>query len=404
MTEYKRRIKKVQSLLRAQDIEACLVLSSSPTQYQSRDSEGEYREDSDLFYLTGLKLRGLALFIAPDSKRSYLIQESLKSNSSKKQTVLWQEAPKSLEKFANELGLNYLQTTTPLKELLARLKGFDKVFYQSSIQSWSHSVAKEIFSRPSFALHSLPRELSCADIILEQLRIIKSPSEVKLIEKANKLTAQALISLQSELRAGLSESQLARALEAKFYAQGASVAFPSIVACGKSSAILHYEYGKQLLKKGQIVQFDCGARLNGYCADISRASVVGGQASEFQRELYEIVLEAKTAATKAARAGRLWSSVHASACKVLAYGLKDLGVLRKSVDKILKDKLYANYFPHSIGHSLGIDVHDSGPLRATGGAKLQAGMVVTIEPGLYFAKSTKTRYGKNSPLRNKARR
>ena len=134
---------------------------------------------------------------------------------------------------------------------------------------------------------------------------------------------------------------------------------------------------------------DSGCELDMYASDITRTIPVGTIRQQVLREVYEIVLASQNAAIKKIKPGATLSSIHAVAAKELTYGLKTLGILKGPLDTLIAEKAYQAWFPHGIGHSLGIDVHDPVPQDTRFEFILEPGMVITVEPGLYFAKRTK---------------
>jgi Xaa-Pro aminopeptidase len=167
----------------------------------------------------------------------------------------------------------------------------------------------------------------------------------------------------------------------------AAIGFNSIVAAGANAATLHYEALAAKIRKEDMVLIDSGAQLNRYCADITRVLPASGMFSQIHRIIYEIVLQAQLAALKKVKAGVKILTIYDAAAEVITEGLKELGVLKGPLKALLKKKAFKPYFPHGIGHSLGLDVHDLSQLRGNNEAVLEAGMVFTIEPGLYFSKS-----------------
>jgi Xaa-Pro aminopeptidase len=162
--------------------------------------------------------------------------------------------------------------------------------------------------------------------------------------------------------------------------------FQTIVAAGKSAAVLHYHDYTRILKSKELILIDCGAEYNNYAADISRTYPVGDQLSPQLAALLEIVSDAQHAAISEIKAGVSFGKAYAAAAKELTKGLITLKVLKGSLKSLLKKSAFKPYFPHGIGHSLGLDVHDIGRMRNNNESLLKKGMVLTIEPGLYFSK------------------
>ena len=163
-----------------------------------------------------------------------------------------------------------------------------------------------------------------------------------------------------------------------------------IVGGGDNSTVLHYSTNSESIGGGELVLVDAGCEVNGYASDITRTWPVSGKFTQPQRDIYELVLKAELSAIEACQAGSPWINMHKAASEVLARGLIDLGILNCSYEEAIGKNLegeYRKYFMHGTGHMLGLDVHDVGGGRQGGkpGPELSPGMVVTVEPGLYFA-------------------
>jgi len=165
-------------------------------------------------------------------------------------------------------------------------------------------------------------------------------------------------------------------------------AYPSIVAGGVNSCVLHYTQNSDLLHDGDLLLIDAGAEFGNYGSDITRTFPVNGRFSEAQRQIYELVLEAQLAAINQVRPGKAWIAPHDAAVRVLVKGLVKLGLLKGRVNKLIKDEAYKIFFMHRTGHWLGMDVHDVGDYKIDEEwRELEPGMVLTVEPGLYVSPS-----------------
>lgn len=189
---------------------------------------------------------------------------------------------------------------------------------------------------------------------------------------------------------GIGEWQIQSFIESHFTANKSRWSYPSIVGGGDNATILHYNSNDDEISDGELVLVDAGCEVSGYASDITRTWPVNGKFSDQQREIYELVLKAELAGIDSCQAGSPWSSIHHTTSRVLAQGLIDLGVLDCSLDDALGDDFngpFRNYFMHGSGHMLGLDVHDVGGGRQGDDGperKFEPGMVLTVEPGLYF--------------------
>ncbi|MBR9988431.1 MAG: Xaa-Pro dipeptidase, partial [Gemmatimonadetes bacterium] len=181
------------------------------------------------------------------------------------------------------------------------------------------------------------------------------------------------------------EYEIEAAIEHGFRRRGAmGPAFPTIAAAGANATILHYTANSAPLKSGDLLLVDAGVRADMYCADITRTFPISGRFSEPQRALYDVVQAAHDAAISCIAAGRSIADMDDAALRVLVAGMIDLRLLAGAIDDIIEKKEYRQYFPHRVSHWIGLDVHDAGEYVVAGEpVTLEAGMVLTIEPGLY---------------------
>jgi Xaa-Pro aminopeptidase len=186
-------------------------------------------------------------------------------------------------------------------------------------------------------------------------------------------------------RPGLREYEVEAEIVHEFRRRGAQApAYPPIVAGGANSCVLHYVQNDAILKDGELLLIDAGCELDGYASDITRTFPVGGKFAGPQRDIYEMVLAAQTAAISEVKPGAEWENPHNAAVKVLAQGMVDFGLCKGTVDSAIESGDYRRFFMHRAGHWLGLDVHDAGDYKRNGKwVELKPGMVLTVEPGCY---------------------
>ena len=219
------------------------------------------------------------------------------------------------------------------------------------------------------------------------MRLYKSSNELAIMQYAMDISAKAHIRAMQECKAGLYEYTLDAALEYEFRKGGARlVAYNSIVASGANACILHYQENNAQLKSGDLVMIDAGCEIACYASDISRTFPVNGKFSAEQKAIYEIVLAANLAAIEEVVPGKRYQDSHNKAVEVITKGLVELGILKGNVKTLIANQAYSEFYMHSTGHWLGLDVHDVGAYLISGRSRLLAeGMVLTIEPGIYIA-------------------
>ena len=227
---------------------------------------------------------------------------------------------------------------------------------------------------------------------IERMRLIKSKAEIKLIKKAVNITRKAhhrAMKISANLKY---EYELQANIEYIFKKNGAySDAYTSIVACGNSANTLHYTNNDKKLVKGALILIDAGCEYEYYASDITRTIPVSGRFTKAQSEVYEMVLSAQKEIIKMIKPKVLRSTLQKKSEELLCQGMIDLGILHGELKTLLKEKAYKKYYPHGIGHWMGIDVHDMAPYKKPNGKEipLASGMVMTIEPAVYFDKEDK---------------
>jgi Xaa-Pro aminopeptidase len=234
-----------------------------------------------------------------------------------------------------------------------------------------------------------PGEMRDLRGLLDQMRLTKDAHEIDHMRRAAEIASAGHARAMRACRPGMAEYELEAELSYEFRRRGADGhAYTPIVAGGINACILHYVENNRLLAGHSLVLIDAGCELAGYASDITRTFPVGGRFSPEQREVYEIVLAAQAAAIAAVRPGASFMAYHQAALRVLTQGLIDLKVISGSVDGAIESEAYKPWYMHRTGHWLGLDVHDVGDYRAGTAdddwVRLEPGMVLTVEPGLYF--------------------
>ena len=234
------------------------------------------------------------------------------------------------------------------------------------------------------------KEILDPRVHLDEMRSIKSDSEIDLMKIACSISSDAHIKAMAISRPGIGEWEIQASIEGHFTMCRSTNSYNPIVGGGDNSTILHYSTNSETIGGDEMVLVDAGCEVNGYASDITRTWPVSGKFTQPQRDIYELVLKAELAAIDACQAGSPWINMHKASSEVLARGLIDLGILNCSYEEALGknfDGEYRKFFMHGTGHMLGLDVHDVGGGRQGDkpGPELSPGMVITVEPGLYFA-------------------
>jgi Xaa-Pro aminopeptidase len=227
------------------------------------------------------------------------------------------------------------------------------------------------------------------------MRVFKDDHEQSLMQRAADISGRAHERAMRATRPGMFEYEIEAELLHEFRRNGSQFpAYTSIVATGANACVLHYRAGDAVLQDGNLVLIDAGCELVGYASDITRTYPANGRFSGPQKTLYEIVLAAQAAAIAEIRPGKRFTDGHDAAVKILAQGMRDTGLLNRdkvgTLDDVIANGDFRQFYMHRTGHWLGMDVHDVGEYRDTapaGGERpwrtLQAGMALTVEPGIY---------------------
>ncbi len=339
-----------------------------------------FRQDSSFYYLTGLEEPAVALIIGERGLSELYVPRY--------GTVRTQWAPSLVDATSEQLqrygitamhhlgqacrgySISHACLTSEYENLLAFLEQQVQrsevifVLYPPEVTEQTLILDRLLLSRPE-----LKKALVDISPLVAALRRTKSQEELELIYDAVDCTMQAHEAAASRIEPDIYEFQIQAGVEFIFKESGGRAAFPSIVASGKNSTVLHYTRNDRLMREGDLVVVDVGAELDYYCADITRTYPVSGAFTPRQREVYEIVLEAQDYIAQHAQPGYWLSNKE--------HPEKSLNHL---VRAFLKEKGYENYFNHGIGHFLGLDVHDVGSYMEP----LKEGDVITIEPGIYI--------------------
>ena len=230
-------------------------------------------------------------------------------------------------------------------------------------------------------------------VFIKQMRLIKSKAEIKLIKKAIKITKKAHHNAMKFKKINSGENELLAKIEYTFKKNGAySDAYTSIVACGDNANTLHYISNDKDFKKKELILIDAGCEYDYYASDITRTIPVDGKFTKAQRELYKLVLDTQKQVIKMIKPNILRSELQKKAEILLVDGMIKLGIMKGRRDKLIKNLAYKKYYPHGIGHWMGLDVHDVAPYLDINKKEipLRKNMVLTIEPGIYVSKDDKT--------------
>jgi len=366
-----------------------MLLFAAPVAYRNRDVEYEYRQDSDFFFLTGFEEPDCALLLSTVGEQSLVM--FVRPRDAERE--VWDGARLGVEGAVANLGA---EAAHPIGELSARLpdllKDVPRLFYElGKTRGRDDTVLAAIATLRGRVREGLswPVQIIEPGSILHPMRVIKSAEEVEALRRAAHITCEAHLEVMHRARPGLYEYEIDALLRSAFRSRGSPrVAYSPVVGSGSNATVLHYRGTARQLQPGDLLLVDAGCEVEYYAADVTRTFPVSGRFSPDQSAVYEIVLSAQLAAIEAVRPGATLDDVHRAAVEVIARGLVGLGVIPGPPEEAIAEERYKPFYMHRTSHFLGMDVHDVGRSRNEGRpVALQAGMVITVEPGLYFAES-----------------
>ena len=387
------------------------IVPAAPEQPRNSDCDFPYRYDSSFHYLTGFDEPGATLVLEASGRSTLFCRDK------DIEREIWDGHRLGPQAAVDVLGVSQAfspgQIDEKLPELLAGQAALWFAFgqpggLQARTEAWLAAVRGR--SRSGVECPAAQRDLGP---LLADMRLVKDATELLTMRRAAAISAgahaRAMRFCADAFRAGapsVREYEIEAELLHEFRRHGAqSPAYTSIVAAGANACVLHYAAGHAELKPGALCLIDAGCELDGYASDITRTFPASGVFTPAQRELYDLVLAAQVAAAAATKPGLRQRDAHHAAVRVLAQGMLDSGLLDRNtvgdVDAVIESAAYRQFYMHGTGHWLGRDVHDVGEYLSLaedpfdqpddlGGRvfkkpsrRLQAGMVVTLEPGLY---------------------
>ncbi|MGB9110644.1 MAG: Xaa-Pro aminopeptidase [Telluria sp.] len=375
---------------------AVAVLPTAPEAPRNGDSDYPYRHDSYFYYLTGFtEPESVLVLVAAAGERP--ARSILFCREKNLEREIWDGYRHGPDAARTAFGMD---EAWPIAELDARLPDLladaPALYYATaSSTALDAQVAGWIKAVRARSRSGVTAPAAFHDLLplLDEMRLIKDAGEQATMLRAGVISGNAHARAMRAARPGLHEYALEAELLYEFRRNGAQFpAYTPIVASGPNACVLHYNVNDRLMQDGDLVLIDAGCELDGYASDITRTFPVNGRFTPAQRTLYELVLAAQDAAFAAIQPGRPYSTFHEAALRVLVQGMLDLGLIPAgsfgSVEDAIAAKAHVSFYMHGTGHWLGMDVHDAGAYRDLThpdkpSRPLQAGMVLTVEPGIY---------------------
>lgn len=364
------------------------VIFAYPTRTFSNDVEYFYHPNPDMYYFSGYREPHSLLLIFKEEQTDSLgnrFKEMLIVQKKNAQAEQWTGKRLGAEGAKEKLGFTMVYNGEQFKDVNIDFNKFSKILYEELPKDvpdsrWDKSdlfdliqLFKTKSAMPERMTQQNRFDPRLFSKLTGQLREIKTPEELDLLRKAVEISCQGQNEVMKALRPDMSELEiqgLHEYIHKKYGAEG--VGYGSIVGSGENGCVLHYMENTKTKIGGQMLLMDVGAEYHGYTADVTRTVPADGKFSAEERAIYQLVYDAQEAAFKTLKNGSKWSDAGKAAKDVIAEGLLKLG--------IIKDKSeVGKYFPHGLGHHIGMDVHDRGSYET-----LQKDMVITIEPGIYI--------------------
>ncbi|HSW68720.1 MAG TPA: Xaa-Pro aminopeptidase [Gammaproteobacteria bacterium] len=385
MIEFSKRRKKLMQQIGPDSI---AILPAAPAVARNHYHEYPYRQNSDFFYLTGFNEPEAVMLLAPKRKNGEFI---LLNRVKDRDKEIWDGYRAGQQGACKDFGAN---EAFPIQELEKKLPelfaGREKIYCALGVSTaFDKIILNAVNDVRAQTRSGLQTPLAFVDIrpIIHEMRLIKSPLEIALMRKAAEISADAHVRAMKFCKPGMYEYQLEAEIFHEFQRQGARHhAYTPIIGSGANSCILHYITNDQIIQKHGLVLIDAGAEYQYYASDVTRTFPANGRFSEEQRAIYEIVLEAQLAGIKAIKPGVPWNQIDIITNKIITQGLIDVGLLKGRLDHLIEKQAYFPFYMHRSGHWLGLDTHDAGTYKMNDKwRKLEAGMVRTVEPGLYIS-------------------
>ena len=365
---------------------SAIIIPSHPEMIRNNDVHHPYRQDSNLFYLTGWEEPESIFVFRPGQTPETVM--FVRPKDIERET--WDGFRYGPEGCAREFKIDKTYLITDFdKEITELLKPVDRVYYRFNIDDGSDRKLMSILegvrrSHGRSGRGNLPVMDSWE--LIGELRYLKTADDIELMRRACRVTARAHVDVMKATKPGVSEKKLLGVFLASIYSQDADrEGYGSIVASGANACTLHYVFNDQVCKDGDLLLIDAGAEVRYYTGDITRTYPVNGKFTAAQRKVYDRVLAIQKELCAAAKPGIPFKWLQDRTIEFLTDAMIELGLIKVPRTEAIERLLFKKYYPHGVSHYIGLDVHDTGLYQVGGEArKLEPGTAFTIEPGLYI--------------------
>jgi len=363
------------------------VFAGAPELRRNGDTDHEYRQDTDFYYLTRLNEPESVAVVAPSHPEHQYV---LFVRARDPEQEIWTGLRAGVEGAVARHGADAAFEIGRLDEVLPRyLQGHSKLYYRlGHHEAFDHRLISAL-NRVRGEIRKgteAPTTIIDPSTILHEMRLRKNEEDLRSLREATRISAEAHVAAMQACRPGMYEYELEAVVEYVFRRRGAPApGYPSIVGSGFNTTILHYNTNNKRIEDGDLVLIDAGAEYDLFSGDITRTFPANGRFTGPQQAIYEVVLAAQKAVIEMVRPGESFMALHERAVEVVADGLIDLGLLAGERREVIERGDYRRFFMHRTGHWLGMDVHDVGRYRVGDEwRRLEPGMVFTVEPGVYI--------------------
>lgn len=360
------------------------IINSNDEMPRSGDQTFGFRQNSDLFYLSGLDQEKCVLTLCPDHPVEAL-REVVFTVRTNDLMVTWNGYKYTLDEARSLSGVKTIKWLDDfeltLRDQMSRVQTVylnqnEYVKFVTEVPSRDLRFAEKM--KRDFPVHTYERLAP----LITQLRRVKEPEETAQMQRACDLTRDGFLRVLDFVKPGIAEYEVEAAFSHEFARKGGGHAYQPIVASGRNACVLHYVSNDQVMKDGDLLLLDVGAEYGNYCADMSRTIPVNGKFTQRQRRVYEAVLRLLKAGMELLVPGKTNEQWHAEVCKLMERELLGLGLITRQQIEMQdpSSPAYFRYYMHGTGHFLGLDVHDVGSRQDV----FEKGMVMTCEPGIYI--------------------
>lgn len=377
--------------MRRMDQNSVAIIPAAHEATRSNDTQYRFRQDSDFYYLTGFEEPEAIAVIAPGREQKY----TLFVRPRDPEQEIWVGRRAGVEGAKTDFGADESFSIAEFPEKLSEiLDGAENLYFRlGAYPDLDNSIIRKIAEMRSLNRKPIhpPRTIIDPATIVHEMRVLKSPEEIELMQMAADIAAEAHVEAMKTAKPGMKEYEIEAQIEQLFRRRGASgPSYNSIVGGGANATILHYMSNDGELRDGDLLLIDAGAEYKGYASDITRTFPINGRYTEEQREIYDLVLETQMSCIEMVRPGTTHDELKQHSVEMLTDGMVRLGLLKGNPADLIKEEKYKQFYMHGLGHLIGIDVHDVGIYYYDKQSRaLEPGVVMTVEPGIYVAPDTK---------------